>query len=424
MPGGQFVQSSKIRLGFVGCGYITGAHLRGLKILRDNGFDQFEVTALCSRNRENAERWIERGKGPAPFPPVSAFAGDPLNVRDVWVRDFQDTTPGVYTDHRDMLRDKAVDAIVVLTAVSAHYSVASDALDNGVHSFLEKPFAITARAALRLIEKAAANKLALGVAENLRYGEGTRASGWAIHTGLLGHVQRVVSRGIGNVWSPDHIVAKTAWRHLKHEAGGGGTMDIGAHLFDALRYQCGEIEQVSALARTFEPVRYTRDDSGKVIDRVDCTADDTFFALLQFASGAIGNTVFSWAGHGEHTGFEGGSAIYGQQGCIKAGRLIRDGQQPTEVAQLFRAQAGMDKLDRFFPRGIKDSFALELCEFITAIEQGRQPETSGIEGLKDIAPGLAILESSTLGRPVQLIDVESGRVEAYQKEINDYWNIT
>jgi predicted dehydrogenase len=218
-------------------------------------------------------------------------------------------------------------------------------------------------------------------------------------------------------------VAKTTWRHLKHEAGGGGTMDIGAHLFDVLRYQCGEIDQVSALARTFEPVRYTRDESGQVIDRVNCTADDTFFALLQFASGAIGNTVFSWAGHGERTGFEGGGAIYGEQGCIKGGRLIRDGQQPVELAQLFREQASTDKVDRFFPHGIKDSFALELGEFISAIEQERQPETSGAEGLKDIAPGLAILESSTLGRPVQLADVESGRVEAYQKEINEFWNI-
>ena len=415
--------SSKIRLGFVSCGYITGAHLRGLKILRENGYDNFEVTALCSRKAEHAQRWIERGKGPAPLPKISASPTDPLNVRDVWVRDFQDTTPRVYTDHRDMLRDKAVDAIVILSAVSMHYPFAADALESGVHAFIEKPFAITVRAAQRLIEKAERRHLALGVAENLRYAPHTRADGWAIKNNRIGAVQMVVSGGVGNVWSPDQIVARTAWRHLKNEAGGGGTMDIGAHLFDWLRYQCGEIDEVSALASTVEPVRYTRDENGQVTEEVKCDADDTFFALLRFKSGAIGNLLFSWAGHGPNTGFEGGGAIYGQRGCLKGGQVFVDGHPPVKTLDLFREQAEAGSQSRFFPRGITDGFALELGEFLTAVEQGRQPETNGLEGLRDIAPGLAILESSVLNRPVKLSDVEACQIETYQKDINAHWGI-
>lgn len=416
--------ASRIRLGFVGLGYITGAHLRGLKLLRERGVDDFEVTALCSRNRDNAERWIERGRGPAPLPPaVSAWPDDPLNVRDVWVRDFQSTAPQVYTDHRAMLADRAVDAVVILSAVSAHHTVAGDALDAGAHVFIEKPFTLTARAALRLIEKAEARRLTLGVAENLRYLESTRAAGWAIHTGLLGAIQMVLSGGVGGVWSPDLIVARTPWRHVKDEAGGGGALDIGAHLFDLLRYQCGEIAEVMALARTIEPARVTRDESGRIVDQVQCDVDDTFFALLQFASGAIGNMAFSWAGHGEPTHFDGGGAIYGSRGCLKGGRLLPDGAPPAQVVDRFRAEADPALRARLFPRGITDGFALELLEFISAVAQGRQPETSGVEGLKDMAPGLAILESSALGRPVRVADVEAGRVEAYQRSINARWGI-
>ncbi|MCS7061072.1 MAG: Gfo/Idh/MocA family oxidoreductase [Anaerolineae bacterium] len=417
------MSSSKIRLGFVGLGYITGAHLRGLKLLRDHGFDNFEVTALCSRNRDNAERWIERGKGPAPLPAVSAWPDDPLNVRDVWVRDFQSAAPRVYTDHRSMLADRAVDAVVILSAVSAHHVVAGDALDAGVHAFVEKPFTLTARAALRLIEKAEARRLTLGVAENLRYFESTRAAAWAVRANLLGAIQMVLSGGVGNVWSPDAIVARTPWRHIKREAGGGGTMDIGAHLFDRLRYVCGEIEEVFAFARTLEPLRVTRDEAGKVIEQVQCDADDTFFALLQFASGAIGNVVFSWAGRGPHTHFEAGGALYGSRGCLKGDQLILDGQPPADVTARFYADADPALRERLFPHRITDCFALELLEFLRAIEQGRQPETSGVEGLKDMAPGLAILESSTLGRPVKVADVEAGRVETYQESINEYWGI-
>jgi 1,5-anhydro-D-fructose reductase (1,5-anhydro-D-mannitol-forming) len=240
---------------------------------------------------------------------------------------------------------------------------------------------------------------------------------------MIGDVQMVISGGIGGVWSPDTIVAKTRWRHLKSEAGGGITLDSGAHLFDTLRCKCGEIDEVTALARTIETVRHTRDDAGNTVAQVVCDADDTFFALLRFASGAIGNVVQSWAGRGERTGFDRGGAIYGQHGCIKGNRLLRDNQSPAEISALFNAQAGADLLERFFPHGIKDGFALELGEFIKAVEQARQPETNGVEGLKDIAPGLAILESSTLGRSVKVAEVESGRIEAYQKDINERWNI-
>ena len=64
-----------------------------------------------------------------------------------------------------------------------------------------------------------------------------------------------------------------------------------------------------------------------------------------------------------------------------------------------------------------------MLEFLSAIEQGRQPETSGIEGLKDIAPGLAILESSALGRPVKVAEVEECQVETWQQEINQHFGI-
>jgi predicted dehydrogenase len=231
----------------------------------------------------------------------------------------------------------------------------------------------------------------------------------------------VLSGAVGNVWSPDKVVASTPWRHRKIEAGGGGTLDIGAHLFDHLRYQCGEIDEVSALARTFEPVRHMPAEGGQDAVSVESDADDTFMALVQFESGAIGNLVFSWAGHGERTGFDKGGAVYGAKGCLKGGRLLRDGQSAIDVLQAFRAQASPEQLQKYFPDGITNGFALEMQDFLAAIRAGTQPETSGSEGLKDIAPCLAILESSLAGRAIKVADVESCRIERYQQAINAYW---
>jgi predicted dehydrogenase len=273
------------------------------------GFDDFEVGALCSRNRDNAERYVQRGKGPAPLPPLSQSATDPLSVRDIFVRDLQDHDLKIYTDYEQMLAEGKVDAVVLLSAVSAHHPVALAAMDRGLHVLIEKPFALTCRAATRMVEKSQERGVALGVAENLRYLGGTRAAGWAMRHGLIGNLQMVLSGGVGNIWSPDVIVARTAWRHTKLEAGGGGTMDIGGHLFDRLRYICGEIDEISAMARVVELTRYTRDDGGSVVEETSCDADDTFFALMKFATYAVGNLLFSWAGHGEPTGFDGGGAL-------------------------------------------------------------------------------------------------------------------
>ena len=151
---------------------------------------------------------------------------------------------------------------------------------------------------------------------------------------------------------------------------------------------------------------------------------NTFFALLKFANGAVGNLLFSWAGHGEATGFDGGGALYGSGGAIKGNRLLVDGAPEREVVKAFSEEADPAERDRFFPRGVTDGFALELLEFLNAIEEGRQPETSGEEGLRDMAPCMAILESSQLGgAPVKVADVETCRVEEYQNEINAHWGI-
>jgi len=45
-------------------------------------------------------------------------------------------------------------------------------------------------------------------------------------------------------------------------------------------------------------------------------------------------------------------------------------------------------------------------------------ETSGREGLRDLASAYAILESAVAGRPIAVDDVLSGRVRAAQQELD------
>src|SRR6266540_6701981 len=58
------------------------------------------------------------------------------------------------TDHRDLLRDPAVEAVVIATPVSTHFELARQALEAGRHVLVEKPMATSCEEAERLIELA------------------------------------------------------------------------------------------------------------------------------------------------------------------------------------------------------------------------------------------------------------------------------
>ena len=76
-----------IRIGIVGTGRITAAHLRGYQRLREAGYHDFRITGLMSRNRADAETFRKRGEGPPPRPPVSRNPGDPLAAPHLYVSD-------------------------------------------------------------------------------------------------------------------------------------------------------------------------------------------------------------------------------------------------------------------------------------------------------------------------------------------------
>jgi predicted dehydrogenase len=206
--------------------------------------------------------------------------------------------------------------------------------------------------------------------------------------------------------------------------GGGGTIDIGVHLFHLLRYVFGEVAWVSATTRTFEPQRYRRDASGQVLETVDADVDDTFFATAGFDKDAVAQLLWSWAGHGESLQIGDAPAFYGSEGCIKGGELLDKRGTRVPLVERFQQEMSDDERERFFPLGITDTFALQQLDWLRAVEAESESETSGKEGLHDLACAFAMLESSALRRTVTLEEVLSGAVDAYQAEINAHYGLS
>ncbi len=412
-----------IRIGIVGCGRILNAHLQGYLRLREKGIDSFRITALCARRRDDALMFRKRGEGPPPRPPVlDPATGDPLAAPHTYVSDIHDDVEvAVYTDYRDLIASGKVDAINDLTTLAMHHQVGLAAIDAGLHVLSQKPLAISVRAAQKMVEAARVRGVTFGVFENVRQSRGVRAMAWAVRNGLIGEPQMSVMGMLGGLWSPDKVVAETPWRHQKLLGGGGGSIDIGVHQMHFQRYVVGEVAAVNAVARTFSPTRYLRDANGHIVETVQAEVDDTYMATLQFERGAIGQLWWSWAGPPDEISIGEAPAVLGSAGAIRGGQIVTAGGERLPLLETFDQRMTVEERERFFPLGLTDPCAIQNLDWLRAIERGADPETSGEEGLHDLACAFAILESSAAGRTVTQQEVLDGTVDIYQREIDEHY---
>lgn len=419
--------SSAVRIGVVGCGRILNAHLRGFRILQEKGFgDLFRVTALCARRTEDALRFRTRGEGPGPRPAPVEAPGDPLNAPHAYISDLH---PGeeaaIFTDYRVMLERGAVDAVCVLTGHDNHHTIAIDAMRAGKHVIVEKPMAISVRAAQRMCDVASETDRILSVAENVNFNPAVRASAWAVRHGLIGEVQMVYRGAIGfRSHRPDLVAARTPWRQSKLGAGGGVSIDLGVHLFNGVRTTCGPVQSVQAVWRILEPVRVLMsDDDRRVSHEVENQVDDVFFTNFRFANGTIGHMAVARSARGTQIGVPGGTNVFGSEGALSDGKVFSGDGEAEDVLDRFRREAPERDREEAMPAGITDAFALENLDWLRAIRDGSPVRMSGEEGTIDLALSYAVLESGLLGREVTLGDMLTGEVDGYQKPINAHYGL-
>ncbi len=404
----------KISFGLVGCGGMGTRHLYGLRELAQTPFCNVELAAVCDLRPQHAE--------------MAANEAERLLGR----------RPAIYDDLEAMRRgEPELVAVDVVTDPSTHHTVVCQALELGLHVVVEKPMAITVRACRQMLETARRKGLLLSVAENFRRDPSARLVHHLLAQGAIG----TPYMGLFHSLSPGNTIFITPWRHRKER--GGAILDMAVHFTHMIRYQLGQISEVYSDARLVEPVRYKaaettspytfyRTQFGEMETHVKATADDTSLALFRMESGAAVSWMVGLGGHGScHR-----ELILGDRGCIegfgtRGGRvsLKRAGQDELTQETLLVQTPGLalDPLTaHLFPTRVTASdpavdlklIAIELHELAQAISTKGRVEVDAEWGLKDVAALYAIFESSNAGRPVQLAEVESGRVCEYQAEID------
>ncbi len=413
-----------IRLAIVGCGGMGHRHLRGLSALHAAGISSLELVAACDPVEANAASLA--GHAEAAFgtrPVVVAALGD--------------------------LHDHGVQAVDITSIPRAHHLLAVEALQAGLHVLIEKPMAPTVAACRRIRDAAAASAAILSVAENYRRDPMCRLARALLDSGVIGMPRLVVQHGV----SGGDRMTISQWRHRREH--GGILLDVGVHFADVLEYLLGPIDTAYAVTRLHEQVR-RNPAAGGGPDAVDpanayaqwqrqtpaefeATAEDALYGTLTFASGVVGNIIQDHAGHGASFG---GRMVFGSAGSMtlpgdRSGGAITvhldgggclEGQALLDHVPEFRLDAntaalfGAERLtgyDQPFPVTDAALLAVEYAELADAIRGGAPPEVDAAQGLSAVASYYALLESGACGAPVRVRDVLDGRVDAYQRELDD-----
>ncbi|MCS3843166.1 Gfo/Idh/MocA family protein [Microbacterium sp. AK031] len=415
----------RIPLSIVGSGGMGTRHMFGLAELEKNGLNPFDLVAVCDVDPARAELLADAAAG--------LLGRRPTTCADL--------------EAAQKLGTVAVD---ITTVPRFHHTLAAEAIALGLDVMVEKPVGLTIAAAHSLKTAIAGSDRVLSVAENFRRDPTNRLVKALIDGGVLGEPRyfHQSSGGGGN------LMAISMWRHLKDES--GILFDAGTHYTDMMEYYLGPASSVYAQMRLFEKVRYNLAATGgapasnpggvygqsqaAMPAEFTATADDALFAMVNFASGAIGQYAENRAEHGRSSWAR---SVHGSAGAVEIPKdrsgepliLTLDGTHTYTGAEILPlvpgfalddataalfggAQATAYGLD--FETVDRLLLAIEYAEFGSCIRSRTKPEVGLEEGLRAIALCYAMMESGAAGGTIVTIDdVLNCTVGDYQLSINE-----
>lgn len=267
-----------------------------------------------------------------------------------------------YTNFEKFLADQEIQAVYVATPPSLHCQQTIRAAEQGKHVFCEKPMAMTISECQKMIQTCQNNKVKLMIGFNLRFNSCFLKAKELIEEGKIGKI--VLARVQGSFFFPPDL----SWRQNSSLAGGGPLMDMGIHSIDLLRFLLGETEEVAAFI-------------GNTV--FDYDVEDTSVVALRFSSGAYAMMDSCYSAYHTENVFE----IYGSKGTIC--RAKTDVQESTGKLKAYIE----GKWQEYSP-SMQNIYTAEVEHFTECIEQNRNPDADGKEGLRALQIALAAYESS------------------------------
>ncbi|WP_273846387.1 Gfo/Idh/MocA family protein [Rubrobacter calidifluminis] len=198
-------------------------------------------------------------------------------------------------DWRKLVEHPDIHVVDIATPNNTHAEIAIAAAEAGKHIICEKPLALDAEEAERMLEAVERAGVVHMVAFNYRRTPAVALAKKFIEEGAIGNILNFRGTYLQD-WSADPN-GPLSWRFQKAVAGSGALGDIGTHVLDIARYLVGEIVAVNSVLRTIigkRPIQQGGQDklgaSQKLVDAPKATVDvdDEVITSLRFSNGALG----------------------------------------------------------------------------------------------------------------------------------------
>ncbi len=350
--------SAALGVAIVGCGRISELHGLGY-----HGLDTARIVAVCdpsaARANEKARLW---------------------GVRKV------------YKDYADVLADPEVELVELLTPHHLHCSMTVAACQAGKHVSVQKPMAIDADEAGRMIAAAEAARVKLRIYENFVFYPPAARAREMIQAGEIGQPRMIrmhVNTGTGDTaWK----VPLSAWLwRFRHKTAGGGPLvfDHGYHLFSLAYDLLGPVERVSAWI-----------DKTPVAPGISVDAPATI--MFQFkASRCYGMLDFEHTPkmriYSKYYADDDRIEVIGEKGILMLNRYTA---RTIDLPELMLFKNG--KTTPVPVEGVEweDSFIAATRHMVNAVRKDLPPKLDGPTGRAVLKFALAAQSSARLGREV------------------------
>jgi len=246
-----------------------------------------------------------------------------------------------YTDYRELLEEKDIDAVLIATGPEAQPKIVMDAAAAHKHIFAEKPMAETSAQALQMADAIRTAGVQFQIGFNKRFYYGYRQAKKLVQRGELGRLSGINAR----FW----------FQPGRRDA----MLHNGIHFLDLVPFFMGPVREVFARSAKLPPA----DPQG--------AAPETLSVSMQFESGALGNLFLSSAGSwdyiNEHVDLIGSNHNVLSVENGRQLRLCRRGED--QPAQLYENTLSV----HWWSGNEEQGFAIQLRAFAQKILHGMDP---------------------------------------------------
>ena len=285
----------------------------------------------------------------------------------------------VETDWKKVVTRSEIDVVIVATVNKFLAPITIAALKNRKHVLCEKPLGRNTEESKRIIEAATNNRVVLKTGFNHRHHPAIAYGKKLLDAGEIGSLYFMRCR-YGHGGRPGY---EKEWRADQDLCGGGELLDQGVHVVDLFRWFGGDFGEAFGYTPTYF---------------WNMVVEDNAFAIFRNSNGVIATMHTSWTQWRNLFSFE----VFGSDGyLIIEGLGGSYGTQKLKIGKRKPESGPPDEEIMEFP-GFDVSWEEEWKEFISAIENNRDPIGNGWDGYQANRMIEAVYESARTERVIKL----------------------